>query len=58
MVWLDKRTEYVWSKIPILCLDCALEEIDDDATLVILPESLESLMKYLLEKKRHEDEAT
>jgi len=58
MVWLDKRTEYMWSKIPILCLECALKEINEDATAVILPESIDSLMELILKTKRHEDESS
>lgn len=55
MVWADKKLEYMWSKIPILCLECALEKMDEtneEVTASILPESIESLMQYHLEKKR------
>ena len=55
MVWVDKKTEYAWSKIPILCLECALIEmdaLDEDVTITVLPESLQALMMYHLEEKR------
>ena len=58
MVWVDKKTEYMWSKIPIICLECALIEmdaLDEDITITVLPESLQALMMYHLEKKRQEN---
>ncbi len=61
MVWLDKKLEYVWSKIPILCLECALIEmdaLDEDITISVLPESIESLMMYHIEKKRKNVESS
>ena len=61
MVWVDKRLEHVWSKIPILCLECALKQmdaLDEDITITVLPESVESMMAYYLKKKRENDEAT
>ncbi len=59
MVWVDKKLEYMWSKIPILCLECALiqmDALDEAVTISVLPESLDSLIKYHLEKKRNSNE--
>ncbi len=58
MVWVDKKLEHVWSKIPILCMECALiqmDALDEDIEITVLPESLESLMEYYLENKRQEN---
>ncbi len=61
MVWVDKNTEFKWSKIPILCLECALEEIgsndpEDGIEIVVLPESLESLMAFHIKNRGRIDE--
>ena len=61
MVWVDKKLEYVWSKIPILCMECALiqmDALDEDIEISVLPESIESLMMYHLEKKRKNVESS
>ena len=61
MVWVDKKLEHTWSKIPILCLECALiqmDALDEDIEITVLPESLESLMMYHLEKKRNSNESS
>lgn len=61
MVWVDKKTEYVWSKIPILCMECALiqmDALDEDIEISVLPESRESLVMYYLEKKRNSNESS
>ena len=61
MVWVDNKLEYVWSKIPILCLECAIIQMDalcEDVTISVLPESLEALMMYHLEKKRKNVESS
>ncbi|KKK84347.1 hypothetical protein LCGC14_2784260 [marine sediment metagenome] len=58
MVWVDKKLEHVWSKIPILCMECALlqmDALDEDITITVLPESLQAMMMYHLEKKRQEN---
>ena len=61
MVWVDKKLEHTWSKIPILCLECALiqmDALDEDIEISVLPESIESLMMYHLEKKRKNVESS
>lgn len=58
MVWVDKKLEYMWSKIPVLCLECALKQmdtLDEDITIQVLPESLESLMEFYIKKKREKN---
>ena len=55
MVFVDNRLEYVWSNVPIVCLECALELMDksnDEFKAIILPESIESLMEHHLEKRK------
>ena len=61
LVWLDKKTEYKWSKMPILCVECALEELgsndpDEPIEIVVLPESLESLMEFHIKNRGKVDE--
>ena len=61
MVWVDKKLEHMWSKIPILCLECAIKQmdaLDEDVTITVLPESIDSLMMYHLEKKRKNIESS
>jgi len=61
MVWVDKRLEHVWSKIPILCLECALKQMDEskeNVSITVLPESVESMFHYYLEKKRKSNESS
>ena len=55
MVWVDNRLEYVWSNVPILCLDCSIEKwlsSIEKTSFHVLPESLESLFQYYLEKRK------
>ncbi len=55
MVWVDKKLEYVWSKIPVLCLECALKQmdaLDEDISIQVLPESLDSLMNYHIQMRK------
>ncbi len=52
-VWLDKNLERLWSKVPVLCMECALEKMAsnmEDISFAIAPESIESLMKFMIEK--------
>ena len=61
MVWVDKKLEYMWSKIPILCLECALKQmdaLDEDIEITILPESITSLMEYHINQVRQNDESS
>lgn len=56
MVWVDTRLEYVWSDVPILCLECSLEtwfSSGEEITFSVLPESIESLFQFHLEKKKY-----
>ena len=50
-VWVDKNLERLWSKVPVLCLECALEKMGssmDDVSFSVAPESIESLMKFMV----------
>ena len=57
-VWVDKRAERVWSKVPVLCLECALKKMEyaraikEDISFEIVPESIESLMNFFMERDK------
>jgi len=54
-VWADKNLERIWSKFPILCMECALEKMGssmEDASFDVAPESIESLMKFMMNKDK------
>lgn len=51
-VWIDKKLERIWSKVSVLCVECSLEKIAssrEEISVTILPESIESLMEFLIE---------
>jgi len=29
-VWLDENLEKIWSKMPVLCMDCAMKAMESD----------------------------
>ena len=50
-VWMDKKLERLWSKVPVLCMECALEKMGssmEDISFDIAPESIESLMEFMI----------
>ncbi len=50
-VWVDKKLERLWSKVPVLCMECALEKMGssmEDISFDIAPESIESLMEFMI----------
>ena len=52
-VWLDKKLERLWSKMPVLCMKCALEKMAssrEDASFAIAPESIDSLMEFMVNR--------
>jgi len=50
-VWVDKNLERLWSKLPVLCLECALIKMDFDRdSFFVAPESIESLMKFMINR--------
>ena len=52
-IWLDKNLERLWSKMPVLCMECALEKMGsnmEDASFAIAPESIDSLMRFLINR--------
>ncbi len=52
-VWVDKKLERLWSKVPVLCMECALEKMGssmEDISFDIAPESIESLMEFLINR--------
>jgi len=52
-VWVDKNLERLWSKFPVLCMECALEKMassSEDVSFSIAPESIESLMKFMIDR--------
>ncbi len=54
-VWVDKNLERLWSKVPVLCMECALEKIGssmEGISFAVAPESIESLFNYLILKDR------
>jgi len=54
-VWVDKNLERLWSKLPVLCVECALEKMAsnrEDVSFAVAPESIESLFNYLILKDR------
>ena len=52
-VWVDKKLEKLWSKVPVLCMECALEKMEsmEDISFAIAPESIDSLMEFLIRAK-------
>ena len=57
-VWVDKKLERLWSKVPVLCMECAMKKMDsararrEDISFDIAPESIESLMKFFIERDK------
>ncbi len=54
-VWLDKNLEKLWSKFPILCMECALEKMGssmENASFAVEPESIESLMMFMIDRDK------
>ena len=52
-VWMDKNLERLWSKVPVLCLECALIKIDVNRdSFFVAPESIESLMKFMINRDK------
>ena len=50
-VWLDKKLERLWSKVPVLCMEYALEKMGssmEGISFDIAPESIESLMEFMI----------
>ncbi len=50
-VWMDKKLERLWSKVPVLCMECALEKMGstmEGISFDIAPESIESLMEFMI----------
>ena len=53
-VWMDKNLERLWSKVPVLCMECALEKMGstmEGISFTIAPESIESLMKFMIKRE-------
>jgi len=48
-VWVDKKAENVWSRMPVLCNKCALALMDsgDGFEVIVAPETIESVRSYL-----------
>jgi len=57
-VWVDKRIERIWSKVPVLCMECGLKAMEsararkEDISYEIALESIESLMKFFMERDK------
>ncbi|MCK4696702.1 MAG: hypothetical protein KAT53_00195 [Dehalococcoidia bacterium] len=53
-VWVDKNLERLWSKLPVLCMECALEKMGsmESMSFAIAPESIESLMEFLINRDK------
>ncbi len=54
-VWVDKNLERLWSKVPVLCMECALKKMEsskEDISFSIAPESIESLMKFMVNRHK------
>ncbi len=53
-VWVDKKLERLWSKVPVLCMECALEKMGstmEDISFAVAPESIESLMEFMIKRE-------
>lgn len=52
-VWVDKNSERLWSKVPVLCIECALEKMDFNIdSFAVAPESIESLMNFFINRDK------
>ncbi len=52
-VWVDKNLERLWSKVPVLCLECALIKMDFNRdSFFVAPESIESLMRFMINRDK------
>jgi len=54
-VWVDKNLERLWSKMPVLCMECALEKMGsstEDISFAIAPESIDSLMRFFINRDK------
>ncbi len=50
-VWVDKNLERLWSKLPVLCLECALIKMDfNKDSFFVAPESIVTLMKFMINR--------
>ena len=52
-VWVDKKLEKLWSKVPVLCMECALEKMEstmEGISFDIAPESIDSLMEFFISR--------
>ena len=50
-VWVDKKLERLWSKMPVLCLECALRIMDFKRdSFVVAPETIDSVMKFMINR--------
>ena len=48
-VWVDKKAESVWSRMSVLCKECALELIGsgDGFEVIVAPETIDSVRSFL-----------
>ncbi len=52
-VWVDKKLERLWSKMPVLCLECALRIMDFKRdTFSVAPETIDSLMEFMINRDK------
>ena len=52
-VWVDKNLERLWSKMPVLCLECALIKMDYRRdSFFVAPESIASLMRFMINRDK------
>ena len=50
-----KNLERLWSKFPVLCMECAIEKMGssmEDVSFAIAPESIESLMMFMMDRDK------
>lgn len=48
-VWVDKNVERIWSKVPVLCMNCSVKAMDsskEEVDLVIAPETIGTVKKF------------
>ncbi len=52
-VWVDNNLERLWSKMPVLCLECALIKMDFNRdSFFVAPESIASLMNFMINRDK------
>ncbi len=50
-VWVDKNLERLWSKLPVLCLKCALVKLEaEGGTFAVAPETIKSMMEFMINR--------